>query len=264
MIELALRNSNERALLTTLVRSLPASLRLTPSQAKALEAGFAQAYEEWDRDSIFKGVGSALSDAVSHESKRDGLYFLYVPSKVSAKSRFIVFLHGAGGNFQFYMVALRRAFPDDVIVAPSYGMAWTREGKSFLDDVMIDARKRVGDVLLGKPILVAISAGGPAAFGMYVDAPEAFTGMVGLVTCPDPSDVALAPASIRATFVNAVDDDRFLIEPVRTIVMAREVELPGVRLVTLLDADHFVLLTQLDRIATTLREEVTRIERAAQ
>ncbi len=259
-VQLALRNADERTLLTSLVRTAPDRLRLTPAQAESLERGFAQAYDEWDREPAFQGVGSALADAVSRDAKRDGLYFLYVPREVTSTTRFFVFLHGAGGNFQFYMVALRRAFPDDVIVAPSYGLAWTRDGKPFLDDVLADVRRRV-DGPLAKPLLIAISAGGAGAFSMYVAAPDEFAGMLGLVTCPDPRDVNSAPASVRATFVNAVNDDRFLIEPVRAIVLSREKELPAVRFAALDDADHFFLLTQPDRVTDVMRNEVAALLR---
>lgn len=260
LFEAAFVNADEGAVLATAVSVLPRVMRLTPEQATTLSEGFRRSYAEMDADPAFQGVESALPDAASRDPDRAGTYLLHTPGELKDMTRLIVFLHGYGGNFRFYMGALRRAFPNDVIVCPSYGMSWRADGRPFLDTVLADVGKRL-ERDLGKPVLMAISAGGPGAFAIYAAAPERFAGLVSLVTYANPKDIASAPADVRVVFVNGAKDDWMPIKRVRAIVLARGAELPRLSLRALDDADHFFLITRPELATDVLREAVAEILR---
>ena len=78
----------------------------------------------------------------------------------------VLFLHGYGGNFQFYTWVLKEEFPDAVILTPSWGMSWHRGSATYLKEMIADAEKQVG-VSLDRPWLMGISAGGRGGFALY-------------------------------------------------------------------------------------------------
>jgi pimeloyl-ACP methyl ester carboxylesterase len=242
LIETGVGRISEGTLLQAAVTTAPRPLHLTSAQAMALSRALGDVYEKIAADPCFAGVPSALSEAVSRNPARPGHYFLYQPVQVTEQTPVIVFLHGFGGNFQFYGWLLKSAFPDHAIVCPSYGIAWSTEGKVFLDEVLVDVARRLG-VGKRRPWLMGISAGGPASFGIYNAAPEQFAGLICLATCPEPAQVAAAKRELKLLMLNGVKDDRYPIEYVRRTLMPLVPRLADLEVKELANADHFFMLT---------------------
>src|SRR5688500_14684884 len=181
LIERSAGHVSEGPLLVSALTLNQQQFGIMPEQLRVLTAGFNDVYARIATDPAFANVPSALADAISADANRKAHYFLYRPSRVTDETPVIVFLHGFGGNFQFYTYLLKEAFPDRVIIAPSCGIAWPVEGVPLLDEVLDDAARRLG-VRLSRPWLLAISAGGPAGFAAYATAPQRYHGFVCLVS----------------------------------------------------------------------------------
>jgi hypothetical protein len=223
--------------------------RLTPRQATDLTADLKRVYAQIVQDPAFAKVDSSLADAVSDKPDRPGHYFLFRPATVTPRTRMLVFLHGFGGNFEFYEWVLKEAFPDAVIVAPPYGIAWARDGGGYLHDVLADVGRRLS-VKPDKPWLLAISAGGPAGFDIYNAQPDAFRGFVCIASCPEPEQVPQLRRELHVLMINGADDHYFDIGRVRTVAQVLAGRLPNFRSAEL-PGDHFFLLHR--------REETLRL-----
>jgi predicted esterase len=238
---------SEGPLLVAVVTLGQRQFNLTPPQVGTLTRNFKQVYGKIATDPAFAGVPSAIPQALSQDPQRPGHYFLYRPAVVDADTPTIVFLHGFGGNFQFYTWLLKEHFPDHVIIAPSYGIAWTptRDARAYLDEVLIDATPHVGVKPHKNPWLIALSAGGPAGFAFYNESPSRFQGLIALATCPAPAQVPELRHDLKVLMLNGTSDDRFPIARVREIVRPIAARSTGWQNREL-ESDHFFLLTEAD------------------
>jgi pimeloyl-ACP methyl ester carboxylesterase len=193
-----------------------------------------------------------LGDAISQEVRRDGHYFLYRPANVEPQTPRIVFLHGFGGNFHYYTWMMKQAFPGAVVIAPSYGIAWSREARTYLDEVLANAEQRLG-VPIRRPWLVALSAGGPAGFEFYNATPDRFRGLICLASCPHPDQVATLKPGLNVLMINGVRDDRFPIDVVRKTIAPLHLQA-----IELEDADHFFLLTDREHTIRLMKNFLDR------
>ena len=218
--------------------------RVTPDQVHVLNNAFKDTYARIAADPAFARVPSVMSHAISGDAARKGHYFLYRPSRVTDDTPVIVFLHGFGGNFQFYTAALKDAFPDSIVIAPTYGIAWPIMGLPFLDEVLDDASRRL-DVKLSRPWLVALSAGGPAGFAAYGAAPQRFRGFICLASRPNAGQIESLPRDANVLMLNGTRDDRFPVTAVRDRVQRQTCGMKSFRLMEI-DADHFFLLTRTE------------------
>ncbi len=236
---------SEGSLLTSAITVGQRQFNLSPPQVAALTKKLKQVYGKIAADPALAGVRSAVGEAMSQEVHRPGQYFLYRPAVVDADTPAIVFLHGFGGNFQFYTWLLKEHFPDHVIIAPSHGIAWTRsaQARTFLDESLNDAQTHLG-VKLNKPSwLIALSAGGPAGFAFYNDTPTRFAGLIALATCPDPKQVPELRHDLKVLMLNGTADDRYSIARVREIVRPIANRSTGWECREM-ESDHFFLLTK--------------------
>ena len=156
-------------------------LSLSDRQTASLTPLVTEAYASIAADPAFAGVPSALPYCFSTTRPTSGHYFLYRPETLPENPTCIVFLHGYGGNFQFYTWVLKEEFREAVILAPSWGVSWHRGSATYVEDMLADARRRVG-VPLARPWLMAISAGGRGGFIIYNQKPDAFAGYISLAS----------------------------------------------------------------------------------
>src|SRR5205807_2475525 len=105
-----------------------------------------------------------------------------------------------------------------------------------------------------RPWLMAISAGGPAAFTIYNSAPTKFSGLVSLASSPEPSDIAAARGNVRILMINGAKDDRFPIEYVRDAVSQLRPRVSGLDYEELAGADHFFLLTRPEKAFAVMKD----------
>jgi pimeloyl-ACP methyl ester carboxylesterase len=255
MAESTIRAVPEGFALQTMLTTAPAQLGLTPDEAAGLLAGVRTAYTAMAADPLFAGVPSALPGCFSQQPDRPAQYFLYRPAQLTRQTPTIVWLHGFGGNFLFYAWVLQAAFPDHVLVIPSFGLSWQHGSATHLDDVLADAARQLGQPL-GRPWLMAISAGGPAAFQLYADRPATFRGLLAIATAPGPGPLPELPPASRILMVNGTRDRGFPVGLVHERATLLEQQFPGFRYREL-PSDHYFLLTQREATIALLRQFMT-------
>ena len=253
--ESTIRSVPEGFALQTLLTTAPDQLGLTPAEANGLLAGVRSAYDAIAADPLFAGVPSALPGCFSQQPDRAAQYFLYRPKQLTAQTPVILWLHGYGGNFLFYVWVLHAAFPDHVLILPSLGLTWEHGNAADVDGVLADATRHLGQPL-ARPWLMAISAGGPTACQVFTDRPATFRGLLCIATCPTPEQVDRLPAASRILMVNGAQDRNFPVALVRRQAGALAPRLPGFRYREL-PADHFFLLTQRAATVQLMRQFMT-------
>ncbi len=178
-----------------LALSQPALMGLPADAAAKLQPLVAHRYELIAADPVFAAVPGALPYCFSAETPAFGMATLYVPDRVSSKSRSIVFLHGYGGSFLWYLHYLAEVFPDDLILAPAYGVSAGLIPAEYVMESIRAMEKRLG-FASQKPRLIGLSAGGFGASRVFADRPEAFSALA-LTAAYPPADAILNTA--RAT-----------------------------------------------------------------
>ena len=133
---------------------------------------------------LFAKLPSTLPYSFRATKADQGFYYLYTPKEMDKDTRLIIFLHGFGGCFQYYVHFMSKAFPKDVIVFPVYGYSGGLVTNAYLSDLWKDLKLRVPNAGT-KPWMVGISAGGYSVFRMYADSPDNFAGGVCIASvCP--------------------------------------------------------------------------------
>jgi predicted esterase len=154
-----------------------------------------------------------LGHALRAQFSGQGHYYLsHVPD-----SPVVVFLHGYGGNFLFYLWTIKRVLPTCTLVHPSCGIDWRKrsatENTEFIADLMEDLQRRIGTNLTNVwP--AGISNGGSAAFDIADQCPERFRGLVSIASSPDGETIQSLdlPRGYPVLMINGMKDDRFPIE----------------------------------------------------
>ncbi len=247
LFRMGLQSLPEGALVTGALLLGGEQLGLTANESTNLNALLTTTYSQIDTDPAFAKVASALPFCFASQRQTNGHYFLYRPNALPKAPECIVFLHGYGGNFQFYTWVLKEAFPQAVILAPSWGVSWNRGSPAYLKDMLADAEGRLG-IPLKRPWLMAISAGGRGGFLLYNQQPDLFQGYVCLASVPE-YPTALRK-DLRVLMINGTRD------PMVPIEIARRQAGLAKRNVTSLsykeiESDHFFILS---RRAETFKE----------
>ncbi len=229
-----------------------AKIGLTAKETRGLYANLDRVYGSIAADPLFKDVPSALPYCLGDTRPSRGHYFAYYPQKVADDTQVIVFLHGYGGNFLFYTYLLKEEFPKAVVLLPSWGASWHDGTMQYLDDMYKDV-KRKRSLSIGKPCLMAISAGGPAGFRLYNEQPDRFSCYVSLASAPPLAMVPVLKDKLKVLMINGKQDSGFRLTHVQSIASKLAERLPDFEL-HVLDGDHFFLLSK--------REETFRAVKA--
>ena len=171
-------------------------LGLSPDKARSLHQLLSQRYRDIESDEVFSGAPSALAYCYAASSPESGFATIYVPDTASEESNVILFLHGYGGSFMFYLHYLAAAFPDHIIVCPAYGISCSQIPSAYLQE----CQDAVSDGLgfgLKRPVLIGLSAGGFGGFREYVRTPDAYAGFICLAAYPPKDVLADSPAHGR-------------------------------------------------------------------
>ena len=227
-------------------------LNLSTKQATDLSLLVTDAYTKIIPDPAFRNTPSALPFCFSTKRQTTGHYFLYRPEKIPDNPVCIVFLHGHGGNFQFYTWVLKEEFPDAIILAPSWGVSWARGSTTYLKDMFADAEHRVG-VNLSKPWLMAISAGGRGGFLIYNQMPTGFSGYVCLASLPGLSEARQLHQDLKILMLNGTADAMVPIALARKHAEIARRAVPT--LVTKeIEGSHFFLLSKREETFGAIRD----------
>lgn len=217
----------------------PQMLGIDPSQVSDVSDQLIDLYGKITTDPVMRYAASALPYCLTGRRPTRGHYFLYTPEHIDDDTRLLVFLHGKGGNFQYYSWQLAKAFPDDVIILPSWTASWEKGKGRYLFDAIADAENKLGTDL-PRPWLIGLSDGGRGALRIYRQSPNHFAGLVLISTLPAIEDIRqLGKATMM--MIHGQHDQRYPLKRVQRIVEA-DVEAGNIQLVTV-PADHFLMLT---------------------
>ncbi len=196
----------EGTLLTSALTMGWHELGLDQQQSLTLAPLVSDVYKKIYADPAFSKLPSALSYGFSTVQPEYGHYFMCRPETLPDDPLVIVFLHGFGGNFQFYLWSLHEAFPDAILLTPSWGMSWQNGSLQYLQDMLTDVQRRLKmDVEV--PWLMGISAGGRGGFRIYNEAPDAFQGFVCIANAPESKVVGNLRPNLQVLMLNGSEDE---------------------------------------------------------
>lgn len=183
-------------------------LGLSKKEADELQKLLVAYYATLASDPVFKDVPSALSYCYSTTKPARGFATVYVPDSLSSKTNTILFLHGYGGSFLYYLHYLSRLFPDSLIVAPAYGISCAGIPSTYIDEALSCVSKSLG-VSVTKPHLVGLSAGGFGAFAEFARRPGNYRALISLAAYA-PGNIAETIAKDSTVYVMAGEDESWV------------------------------------------------------
>ena len=241
------------AAIVALCLSQPQMLGLPEKDAEKLQRLTAERYTLMAGDPVFQRVPTSLPYCYSESRPSEGLATVYIPQTVGPETQSIVFLHGYGGSFLWYVHVLVEAFPEAVIVCPAYGMSTDGIPQAFVRESVAEAARVVG-AALKTPVLMGLSAGGFGACKVYVDAPKEWRRLICLA--------AYAPDTTFTRYAKGMDV-RFLAGSEEQFVAngyfqrgVRQAEGRGAVVYSQLvpDCGHFFLLEKREESLAVLKE----------
>jgi predicted esterase len=243
----ALNTSSEKSIITLAIALGGKQIGLQTKDTEQLARIIPPIYEEIEEDEEFKNTKSALPYCLS-SNKTQGHYFIYTPEK-KAKGT-ILFLHGYGGNFLFYMFALKKEFPDYKIIIPTYGVKWAKNGIPYLNDLLKDLKI---DNSKEKIWLMALSGGGPIGFEFYKKRFDRFKGYTCLASTPLDTQVAQIHKLSNILIINGKKDSPRLLQRVAKNVKAIKASNKKVKS-HLIDGSHFFMMTNRKETFNLIRK----------
>jgi hypothetical protein len=231
----------ESILVTSVLFFVNSAEGVPEKQKKKLNEVFQKFYLEILKDKQMQGIPSALPYSLSDKKLSYGHYFLYLPPEITPQTKQIVFLHGYGGNFLIYIYVLKKAFKNCIIVVPSWGSSWAHGNYHYLQEVYADIKSRHA-VKIRQPVLMAISAGGGAAFEYYNENPYRFKSIIGLATCPYQRTIDVMKPGLSIIMICGRYDKRFPWEGVKKRAMQVKKKVKDFKLTAVPD-NHFFFLS---------------------
>lgn len=122
--------------IVALALSQPPLLGLTPTQSATIAPLVAKRYELIAGSRDYSNAPSLLPYCYSDTRPTKGAALMHVPAAATAESSAIVFLHGYGGSFLWYLHWLGEALPDHIIIAPAYGISPADPFVTYLTEAM--------------------------------------------------------------------------------------------------------------------------------
>ena len=220
----------------------PVQVGLTAQESSGLHKDLDNIYGRISADALFENIKSALPYCLADTRQSHGHYFVYFPKKIRDDTRVIVFLHGFGGNLLFNTYLLKEAFPDSIILLPSWGVSWQSGTMQYLEDMYKDVKQRT-KFSIRKPCLMGISAGGPAGFRLYSEQPDRFACYVSIASAPSRANVSALKKGLKILMVNGRHDSRFPIARVEPLAAEATRRAPGLQF-HVVDGDHFFMLSK--------------------
>ena len=228
------------------------TLGLTAQEATNLNSLLTATYSRISKDPAFSKLPSALPFCLSSQKQTNGHYFVSTPKEISPTTPVIVFLHGYGGNFHFYVWALRESLPEAIIICPSWKESWYGGSSRYVIESVEDARGRFRFGTTNQ-WLMGISAGGRAGFALYPQQATQFRGYICLASAPEAVSINRLRRESRILMINGSHDPMAPMDYVRSQVALLKRRVPTARLEEL-SADHFFILSERERCFQLVRE----------
>lgn len=216
-------------------------------------------YEAMAADPAYVRAPSSLPYCFGVTRPHNGRATIFLPGPVSANTRMIVFLHGYGGSFLWYMHYLSEQFPDRVIVCPAFGLSGGGMTSAYVREAVSSVRKELKGTASAPPDLVGLSAGGFAASQIYAESAGEFGKLVVLAAYPPKSVERVIAALPGASFV-AGGNELFVTNGAwqRLVSLRSGQTMKGAEFSIIPDAGHFFMLTHPKETAQWLKGRLNR------
>lgn len=165
------------ASIITLCLSQPQMLGLPAEDGRVLQRLVSERYSLMAKDALFQAAPTSLAYCFSEAKPIEGLATVHVPASCTRTTPCIVFLHGYGGSFVWYLHVLVEAFPDHLIVCPAHGMSCGEVSREYVRESLAAVERRLG-FALARPTLLGLSAGGFGACLLYAQRPDEWRQMI--------------------------------------------------------------------------------------
>lgn len=228
------------------------ALGLSSDDAEKLRAHVNRRYQRIAADPLFGKTPSTLAYCFAAARPTHGLALAYRPEKTDAQTPVILFLHGYGGSFLWYLHQLAEWFPRHIILAPAHGVDTSEIAGVYLDECMRTAATRLGHPL-AKPALVGLSAGGFGATRVYVKTPTIYRQLVVIAAYPPDEAFRAWPRMAHAGFV--VGEREYYVKDGGFAAYAKSLAARSSRFQSAVipEADHFFMLTHAGATERVLR-----------
>jgi hypothetical protein len=163
--------------IVALCLSQPQVLGLSAEDARVLQGLTLDRYAIMAKEALFQTAPSALLYCFAEAKPAEGLATVHVPVSCTSATPCLVFLHGYGGSFLWYLHVLVEAFPQHLIICPAYGMSCGTISREYVREAIGAVEKKLG-FKVSQPTLMGISAGGFGACMLYVQKPDDWRRMV--------------------------------------------------------------------------------------
>ena len=253
---LALSTLPESAIVT-MTLSQPALLGLTPAQSATLGPLMAKRYELIAASPDYSKVPSLLPYCYSDTRPTKGAALMHIPSHVTRESPTIVFLHGYGGSFLWYLHWLAEALPDHIIIAPAYGISPADPSVAYLTESVAAASRRLG-FELRKPALIGLSAGAFGACRAFVKDPDRFARLICLAGYPPDDIVRRFGATQLVHFIAGAREPFVTSGQLRSSLQTVRASCPAATMTLIPDADHFFMLSRPDETRKALKSAINQ------
>ena len=241
--------SEETAIATGLSQGDMIGLR--QDEASRLQELFATYYRGVRKSLLFGNVPSVLDYCLSERKPQLGLATVYVPAKLTPKTKCVLFLHGYGGSLLAYPHYLSSVFSNHVIVCPAYGISPAEVSNEYLSEALKATGVRL-NIALPKPTLIGLSAGGFGACRAYVRAPQVFRGLIVLGAYPPDALTGKWTREMTVRFLVGSKESYVANGSFKGQMAGVKTKVKSLEWKAIPGADHFFLLSHQDQTRAAL------------
>jgi pimeloyl-ACP methyl ester carboxylesterase len=227
------------------------SLGLSSSDADKLSGLVARRYELIAASPVFKNVPSTLGYCLAETRPPQGLALIYRPRQTNAQTPVLLFVHGYGGSFLWYLHQLAEWFPNHIIICPAYGIDPSAIPAVYLDECLREAAVRLKHPL-ARPALVGLSAGGFGTTRVYAANPASYQQLIVMAAYPPDESFRAWPKTARSGWI--VGALEYYVKDGGFAAYSKSLAARSTRhqSVIIPKADHFFLLTHPAETRKTL------------
>jgi hypothetical protein len=225
---------------------------LRKDEASRLQEMFAKYYRGLRKSTVFGDVPSVLNYCLSERKPQEGLATVYVPAKLTANTKCVVFLHGYGGSLLAYPHYLSSVFSNHVIVCPAYGISPAEISNEYLSEALKATALRL-KVTLPRPVLIGLSAGGFGACRTYVRASQSFRGLIVLGAYPPDELAGKWTREMTVRFLVGSRESYVASGSLKGQMGNLKTKVRSLEWKAIAGADHFFLLSHQDQTRAALR-----------
>ncbi len=228
------------------------ALGMPAARARELNAKIARRYREIEADPEFATLPSALPYCYSRERPNRGLAAMRIPDGAGEGAPALLFLHGYGGSFTYYLHTLARTFPRAIILCPAYGISGAEASGDYLHECVDAASQELG-FALPRPILIGLSAGGFGAAREYARSPDRYAGLIVLGAVPPDDALPRLPRAGRVRLLAGADETFVRDRVLDRAELALRRRVPDYESRLIPGADHFFWLSHEEAATAQLR-----------